>query len=177
MSHNESYESQWVIVIHIWSGMVTPMPPGDEWHGTDTWTHIASTRPVGFASGKNSHDLIYWSHKFNHQSIMWMNLVWNTTERSGRSVTCWNQGQLLLLPALLMIWLVQKPQSPFPNHLPYILYRGRSRYYNAKGSAHVLFWKLHHRGERGRKGRECKFHNKKHRTFGIINTSTPVLQL
>ena len=29
-----------------------------------------------------------------------------------------------------------------------------------KGSVRVLFWNLHHRGERGRKGRECKFQNK-----------------
>ena len=28
--------------------------------------------------------------------------------------------------------------------------------YDVKGSVHVFFGKLHHRGERGRKGRECK---------------------
>ena len=39
------------------------------------------------------------------------------------------------------------------------------------GSVHVLFWNLHCRGERGRKGRvECHFQNKAHRTFDIINT-------
>ena len=27
--------------------------------------------------------------------------------------------------------------------------------YDVKGSVHVFFGKLHHRGERGRKGREC----------------------
>ena len=30
---------------------------------------------------------------------------------------------------------------------------------------HVLFWNLHLRGERGRKGRECKFKNKAHKTL------------
>ena len=39
---------------------------------------------------------------------------------------------------------------------------------------HVLFLNLHFRGERGRHSRECKFESKAHRTFDIINTSTPV---
>ena len=34
----------------------------------------------------------------------------------------------------------------------------------AKGSVRVLFWKLHHGGERGRKGREGKFQRKAHCT-------------
>ena len=34
--------------------------------------------------------------------------------------------------------------------------------YDVKGSVHVLFRKLHHIGERGRKGRECKCPNKAH---------------
>ena len=35
------------------------------------------------------------------------------------------------------------------------IYRGLG-IYDVKGSVHVFFGKLHHRGERGRKGRECK---------------------
>ena len=38
--------------------------------------------------------------------------------------------------------------------------------YWVKGSVHVLFWNLLSRGEeRGRKGRECKFQDKAHRTL------------
>ena len=36
-----------------------------------------------------------------------------------------------------------------------VVYRGLGIYV-VKGSVHVFFGKLHHRGERGRKGRECK---------------------
>ena len=43
-----------------------------------------------------------------------------------------------------------------------------------KGSFHVLFGNLHSRGEMGRKGRECKFYNKAHRTFEPGNNSNPV---
>ena len=35
-------------------------------------------------------------------------------------------------------------------------YRGPG-IYDVKGSVSVMFWKLHHREERGRKGGECKF--------------------
>ena len=45
--------------------------------------------------------------------------------------------------------------------------------YDVQGSVCLLFWNLHHRGVRGRKGGECKFLNEAHRTFDIINTSTP----
>ena len=41
----------------------------------------------------------------------------------------------------------------------------------------VLFRKLHSRGERGRKGRECKLQNRAHRTFDIRNNFTPVYKL
>ena len=34
---------------------------------------------------------------------------------------------------------------------------------------------MHSRGERGRKGRECKFRNKAHRILDIINTLTPAI--
>ena len=43
-------------------------------------------------------------------------------------------------------------------------YRGLG-IYDVKGSVPILFLKLHHRGERGRKGRECKFQNISHRTL------------
>ena len=39
--------------------------------------------------------------------------------------------------------------------LPVFLYKGLG-IYDVKVSVPVFFWKLHHRGERGRKGRECK---------------------
>ena len=48
-------------------------------------------------------------------------------------------------------------------------YRGPG-IYDVKGSVPVLFRKLHHRGERGRKGRESKFHKIAPRTFDIINS-------
>ena len=38
----------------------------------------------------------------------------------------------------------------------------------------VLFWNLHSWGERGRKGRRCKFQNKAHITFDPRINSTPV---
>ena len=38
----------------------------------------------------------------------------------------------------------------------------------------VLVWKLHARGERGRKGRECKFPKIAHRTFDTIHSWPPV---
>ena len=43
-----------------------------------------------------------------------------------------------------------------------------------QGSVPVFFVKLHHRGEKGRKGRECKFPKIAHRTFDIINSWPPV---
>ena len=49
--------------------------------------------------------------------------------------------------------------------------------YWVKGSVRVLFWILHSRGERGRKGRECKFLNKAHSTFDPGNTLSLVLLL
>ena len=49
--------------------------------------------------------------------------------------------------------------------------------YRVKGSVRVLFWHLNFIGERGRNGRECKFQNKAHKTFNIINTSTPVVRV
>ena len=54
------------------------------------------------------------------------------------------------------------------------MYRGLG-IYDVKGSVPVLFWKLHHRGERGRKGRECKFPKIACRTFVIINSWPPVV--
>ena len=48
---------------------------------------------------------------------------------------------------------------------------------DVNGSVHVMFRNLHHRRERGRKGRECKFQNKAHRTLDIRNNSTPALYL
>ena len=47
---------------------------------------------------------------------------------------------------------------------------------DVKCSVPILLWKLHHRGERGRKGRECKFQNKAHRTFDPRSTLSPVCQ-
>ena len=41
----------------------------------------------------------------------------------------------------------------------------------------ILFFKLHHTGERGRKGRECKFPKITHRTFDPINSWPPVVIL
>ena len=41
----------------------------------------------------------------------------------------------------------------------------------------ILFLKLHHRGERGRKGRECKFPKIAHRTFDPINSWPPVVEV
>ena len=40
---------------------------------------------------------------------------------------------------------------------PRIVYRDEINS-DVKGSVCVIFEKLHHRGERGRKGRECKFY-------------------
>ena len=57
---------------------------------------------------------------------------------------------------------------------------GRQRKYRGeviswvKSSVHVLFGNLLSRGERGRKGSECKFQNKAHRTFDPSNTFSPV---
>ena len=48
--------------------------------------------------------------------------------------------------------------------------------YDVKGSVPVLYWKLHHRWERGRKGREGKFQNKANRTFYSRNSSTPAVR-
>ena len=45
--------------------------------------------------------------------------------------------------------------------------------YWVKGSVPDLFWNMHSRGERGRKGRECKFQNKAHRTFDTLYKATP----
>ena len=45
---------------------------------------------------------------------------------------------------------------------------------DVNGSVRVIFEKLHHRGERGRKGRECKFPKIAHRTFDPINSWPPV---
>ena len=53
-------------------------------------------------------------------------------------------------------------------------HRGQVIYW-VKGSVRVLFWNLHSRGERGRKGRECKIQNKAHRIFDQTNTLSPLL--
>ena len=53
------------------------------------------------------------------------------------------------------------------------MYRGPLKD-DVKGSVLVFFGKFHHRGERGRKGRECKFPNIEHRTFDIILYWLPV---
>ena len=50
-----------------------------------------------------------------------------------------------------------------------LLYRGPG-IYDVKGSVHVFFEKLHHKGERGGKKGSAKFQNKAHRTFDIIIT-------
>ena len=49
-----------------------------------------------------------------------------------------------------------------------VVYRGGVDSW-VKGSEPVLFVNLHSKGERGRKGRECKFQNKAHTTFGKRN--------
>ena len=54
-----------------------------------------------------------------------------------------------------------------------VLYTGAG-YYGMKGSVRVLFRKLHSRGERGRKGRECKFQNNAHKTFDPRKSFIPV---
>ena len=41
----------------------------------------------------------------------------------------------------------------------------------------LLFLKLHHRGERGRKGKECKFPKIEHRTFDPIISWPPVIDV
>ena len=56
------------------------------------------------------------------------------------------------------------------------MYRGPGKD-DVKGSVPVLLWKLHHRGARGRKGRECKFPKIAHRTFDIIFSWPPVYLL
>lgn len=56
------------------------------------------------------------------------------------------------------------------------LYRGPV-IYGVKGSVPVFILKLHPRGERGRKGRECKFPKIAHRTFDTINSWPPVYML
>ena len=53
------------------------------------------------------------------------------------------------------------------------LYRGPVKD-DVKGSVLVFFWKFHHRGERGRKGWECKFPKIEHRTFDILLYWPPV---
>ena len=50
-----------------------------------------------------------------------------------------------------------------------LVYRGLG-IYDVKSSKHVLLCKLHYRGERGRKGRECKRQSQAHRNFDIIIT-------
>ena len=47
------------------------------------------------------------------------------------------------------------PES-YPISSPNIAKYRRPGKDDVKGSVHVFFGKLHHRGERGRKGRECK---------------------
>ena len=46
--------------------------------------------------------------------------------------------------------------------------------YDVKGSVHVFFGKLHHRGERGEKGGGAKFQNQAHITFDIIIIYRPL---
>ena len=55
---------------------------------------------------------------------------------------------------------------------PKAVYRGEINS-GVKGSVGVLFLKLHHRVERGREGRECKFENKSDRTFDIRKNFHP----
>ena len=62
--------------------------------------------------------------------------------------------------------------SPFLTVMLVPLYRGPG-IYGVKGSVPILFLKLHHRGERGRKGRECKYQSQTPGTFDIRNNSTP----
>ena len=62
------------------------------------------------------------------------------------------------------------------NHMLTQIYRGPG-IYGVKGSGPILFSKLHHRGERGRKVRECKFRKIAHRTFDPINSWPPVVWL
>ena len=66
--------------------------------------------------------------------------------------------------------------SVFQHHLRLVLckYRGPGIYY-VKCSVPVLLCKLHRRGERGRKVRECKFQNKAHKNFDIINNMAPCM--
>ena len=63
----------------------------------------------------------------------------------------------------------EQSESPVPTWTTthrVVYYRGPV-IYDVKGSVPALFKKLHHRGETGRKGRECKIQNKGHRTFDI----------
>ena len=53
------------------------------------------------------------------------------------------------------------------------LYRG-SGICDVEGSVPVMFWKLRHRGDRGRKGRDWKFPKIAHRIFDIKNSWPPV---
>ena len=69
----------------------------------------------------------------------------------------------------MIIWLVGFSDTANLS----ILYRGGVNPC-VKGSVHVLFWNLHSRGVRGRKGRECKFQNVAHRAFDLRSNSTPV---
>ena len=63
--------------------------------------------------------------------------------------------------------LLLEPNYEYQNILNMIYdYRGLG-IYDVKGSVPVLFSKLHYRKERGRKGRECKFQNKAHRTMYV----------
>ena len=64
---------------------------------------------------------------------------------------------------------------PIPNKNDLLaVYRGQGIYW-VKGSVPVLFWILHNRGERGRKGSECKFPKIAHKTFDTIHSWPPVI--
>ena len=68
---------------------------------------------------------------------------------------------------------------PIPRNVDYDTVQGWSYFLSQRFSAcfALKFVNLPSRGERGRKGRECKFLSKAHRTFHQRNSSTPVLSV
>ena len=75
-------------------------------------------------------------------------------------------------------WSRTEPLSLVTTHMPCLtgipnIYTGAG-YSGMKGSVPVWYWNLNSRGERGRKGRECEFQNKAHRTLDPRNNFTPV---
>ena len=90
------------------------------------------------------------------QGVNWMNKRYRVT---GQVAHILLSGPVHIIDALalnrmyvsdLTCWVYSRSE------LQACIYRGPGKD-DVNGSVPVLLWKLHHRGERGRKGRECKF--------------------